>query len=415
LIWVAFLIQPFLTLLYAINNYRAPSTKNVMWFFTVFFGLTIAVGVESTGNDIVRYIDQVETIHLAGLQLTDWYNYHVSTRAIDIVQSILALVVAQFTDNGYYMVILYGLIYGYFYSRNMWFVIDRLEGKLSTITIVLIICLFLVVPIWYINGFRFWTATHVFIFGLLPYLYSGKKRSLIWCFLTPFLFHFAFILPTMVLGLFIILRPFMRGRLTIFFSLFLLSIFISEINIQQFNYFIDTYAPEAFAERSRSYRSEELVFRLRNASNIGSNLVWYAAIYRSALHWSLMAFLVVLFLKSRELIKIDTNLERALSFTYFFFAVGNVMSSIPSGGRYLTPAAMLATAIITIYIQNGKHDKLMRRTINFSMPLLSLFIVVSVREGLFLTSIATIIGNPLTAFFTIGDNISLNDILKSLF
>jgi hypothetical protein len=386
-----------------------------MWFFTAFFGLTIAVGVESTGNDIVRYIGQVETIHLAGLQLTDWYNYHVSTRAIDIVQSILAIVVAQFTDNGYYMVVLYGLIYGYFYSRNMWFVIDRLEGKLSTITILLIICLFLVAPIWYINGFRFWTATHVFIFGLLPYLYSGKKHSLIWCFLTPFLFHFAFILPAVVLGSFLIIRPFMRGRLTLFFSLFLLSIFISEINIEQFNYFIDTYAPEAFAERSRGYRSEEQVFRLRNASNIGSNMVWYAAIYRSAFHWSLIAFLVVLFLKSRELIKIDTNLERTLSFTYFFFAVANVMSSIPSGGRYMTPAAMLATSIITIYIQNGKHDTLMRRTINFSMPLLLLFIVVSVREGLFLTSIATIVGNPLTAAFTVGNNISLNDILKSLF
>ena len=39
-------------------------------------------------------------------------------------------------------------------------------------------------------------------------------------------------------------------------------------------------------------------------------MVWYAAIYRSALHWSLLALLIVLFVKSRDLIKNDVNFTR---------------------------------------------------------------------------------------------------------
>ena len=39
----------------------------------------------------------------------------------------------------------------------------------------LIFALILVIPIWFINSFRMWTAFHVFIFGLLPYIFENKK------------------------------------------------------------------------------------------------------------------------------------------------------------------------------------------------------------------------------------------------
>lgn len=386
-----------------------------MWAFTAFFGMTIAVSMESSGMDIVRYMAEVETIHLAGLDISDWYSHYVSSRSIDMVSSIIAFTVAQFTGNGYYILILYGLIFGFFFSRNMWFVMERLEGKPRFITIILIVCMFLVVPIWFLNTFRFWTATHMFIYGLLPYLFTGKRNTLVWCFLAPFTFHFAFILPALVLAVFIFLRPLFKKNLVPYFVVFVISILVSEINIEQFNYVMDTYAPEIIAERTMGYRNEDYVYRLRNADLGGGGMVWYAVLYRQALHWSLMSFLLVLFLKSRELINQSTNYTRALGFTYFMFGVGNLMSSIPSGGRFVAPAALLATSILVIYIQNVQQEKVMQYAIKLATPLLLLFIIVSLREGLYLTSLTTIVGNPIVALFTIGENLSLNDVLKSWF
>jgi len=415
LIWISFIIQPFLTLLYTLRNYRASFAKNIIWAFATFFGMTVAVGFDSSGMDIVRYMEEVQSLHNSGIQLTGWYDYYVSTGSIDVVRTILSLIVSQFTDNGYYMIIIYGFIYGYFYSRNMWFVIDKLEGRLKYITVLMLVCMFLVIPIWYLNTFRFWTASHMFIYGILPYLYNGKKQSLIWCFLAIFLFHFAYILPALVLAFFIFLRPFLKNSTTVFFLFFVVSIFVSEINLNQFNYFVDTYVPDAFAERSRGYRSEEYANYLRYGGEQGTGMVWYAAYYFRALQVSMITFLIILFVKSRNLIKYDTNFSRALSFTYLLFGVGNIMSSIPSGNRYVIPAVLLATSILTIYIQNVKQDIVMQRAIKLSVPLLLLFIVVSLREGLYLTSMTTILGNPIIALFTVGENLSMNDVLKSIF
>ena len=386
-----------------------------MWAFAVFYSFTIAIGVESSGMDIVRYIGEVENLHSSGVELTQWYNYYRANMSIDVANSLLAFLVAQFTGNGYYLVLLFGIIYGYFFSRNMWFVIEKLHGKLKIITLVLLVCLFLVVPLWYLNTFRFWVAAHVFIFGLLPYLYSGKKHTLIWCAVTPFVFHFAFVVPLGVLFAYVGFKPFLKNSITPFFAFFVVSIFFSEINIEQFNYYVETYAPEAFAERTLGYRNFSQVYQLRSGGGQESGMVWYAALYQRGFHLSLIVFLLVLFFKNRDLARVDPNLVRILGFTYLFFGVANFMSSIPSGSRYISIAALLATAVLTIYLQNVYQEKWMKRAIFLSAPLLLLFIVVSVREGLYLTSLMTIIGNPVAAVFTIGENLSLNDVLKSWF
>ena len=412
MIWAAFLINPFLTLLYAFRRYRLPSAKNIMWAFTVFFALTIAVGKESGGSDIVVYMAEVELIYNDGIGLQNLYTYFLSTGEIEVIRSFLAVLVAQFTSSGYILLLFYGFIFGYFFSRNMWFVFNKLEGKLKVITILLLFCLFLITPIWKLGGFRFWTATHVFIYGLLPYLYSGKKKSLIWCFTAPWIFHYAFILPALVLAGFLLSQLLLRGNLLLYFSFFIVSIILGEIDIRQFNQYVETYAPSDFAERSDGYRSEYQVKIRREVDLFGSGKNWYAVLYQKTLHWSLMAFLLILYFKSKALIYLDKNLIRVLSFTYLFFGVANIMSSIPSGNRYLAPASILAASILAIYIQNRPQERLMGRAIKVALPLLALFVIVSFRQGFYFTSVTTIFGNPLIALFTIGENLSLNDIIK---
>jgi hypothetical protein len=412
MIWIAFFVNPFVTLLYAFRRYRLSYAKNIMWAFTVFFAITIAVGKESSGADIVVYMSDVKHIYSEGIELKDFYSYFKSTNEIDILRTFLAVLVAQFTDNGYLLLPFYGFLFGYFFSRNMWFVFNRLKGNLKNVTVLLLFCLFLITPIWNLNGFRFWTATHVFIYGLLPYLYSGKKASLFWCLSTPWIFHFAFILPVLVLIGFLFSQVFLKRKLLLYFSFFVITIILNQVDIQQFNQYIEMYAPADFAERSYGYRSENKVELQRELGLFSSGKNWYAILYEKALHWSLTGFLLILYFKSKALISQDKNLIRVLSFTYLFFGVANVMSSIPSGGRYLAPASILAVSILVIYIQNRSQERLMQRAIKIALPLLVLFIIVSFRQGVYFISVTTILGNPLIAIFTIGNNISLNSIIK---
>jgi len=403
---VLFLLHPFLMLLLSLKNFRLPYAKNIMWAFTVFFAMTIAVGHESKNSDINRYMAQVEELHSEKMDISSAITYFEKSGEVDVIRTLLAIIVSRFTANGYYLLPIYGLIFGFFFSRNMWFVLNRLKGKLQWVVVLLITVMFLVMPIWSLGGFRYNTATHVFLYGLLPFLYSGTKKSLVWCFITPVVFHFAFVLPAVVVLLYLIVGQ----RLTLYFAFFISTLFISEINITQFNSYIDNYAPERLAERSEGYRSATAVLNYRQAATSSNS--WHARYYQKALRWSLIAFLLILFFRSKQVLLTNPMLLRILSFTYLFFGVGLLMSSIPSGGRYLSPASILAAAVLAVYIQNNKQEKWMKRAISVSIPLLLLFIIVEFRKGFYFASITTVLGNPLIAIYTFGENIPLNELIK---
>ena len=405
--WIYFFLYPFGTLLYYLKNFRKPAAKNVMWAFTIFFGLTIAIGSESQGSDIQDYTADIVKLHNVNFTFKSSVEYFENSGEVDVLRTFLSILVSRFTGNGYVLLMVYGLIFGYFFSRNMWFVLEKVQGKLKFATLLLIACLFLIDPIWQIGGFRFWTATHVFLYGLLPFLFNGNKKNLIWCFLTPVVFHYSFVVPVLILLIYLL----GGNRLTIYFSFFVISLFISELNISRVNSFIENYAPTALVERSSSYRDVDEVKQYREGET-AQPTAWYARYKSKFLQWPVYSFLILLFWKSRNIVRQEKSLLRMLSFCLLFTGFANFLTSIPSGGRFLSLAALVAVVLLTIYIQNRPQEKLMNKAIKLSLPLLVLFIIVSIREGFYYTSLFTIIGNPFLAVLSIGQNISLNDIIK---
>src|SRR5699024_4937329 len=112
-------------------------------------------------------------------------------------------------------------------------------------------CFILTIPLWNITSFRMWTAAHIFIYGLLPYLYEGQKKGLVIATLS-ILMHFSFIVPVGVLFAYLLLG----NRLTIYFMFFITTFFATEVNIATFNNLIENYAPEIVQERTAGYRGE---------------------------------------------------------------------------------------------------------------------------------------------------------------
>lgn len=402
-----FLLWPLLALVSAFKNYRSSWAKNMLWAFVAFYGFAFAIGAENEGADIVRYVEKYQYLHGQQMTVGKAVEYFIESGNIDVVSTFISIVLSRFTDSQSILTLVYGIIFGYFFSRNMWFVLKNLKGSIGFTTVLLFICFFLVIPIWNMNGFRMWTAAHIFIYGLLPYLFEGKKNGILIASLS-ILVHYSFLLPVSILYLYI----FAGNRLLIYFVFYCATFFISEVNLSVFNEVIEGYAPEIIQERTAGYRNEQYVEDHREGEIAGQN--WYIAWYDRAIRWSIMGFLVVLFFTAKNFFTQNKNWLNLFCFTLLFYGVANVFSSLPSGGRFLAIANLSALALITLYVQNNEHEKLMKRFIIAATPALLLFIIVSVRMGLYSISATAILGNPVIAVFLTGEHISMNDVMRML-
>lgn len=403
--WVFFLLQPFLTLIHYLINFRKPQAKNIVWAFTVFFAMSIAIGQESQNSDITRYVESL--IEMSSIKWGQLYDYYLESGEIDVLTLLATFLISRFTTNGYFLVVFFGFVYGFFYSRNMWLVLNKISGNLKPAYIVLIACLFLIVPIWDLGGFRFWVATHVFVYGFLSFLFINKKKYLIWCFITPIVFHYAFIVPLLVLLIYLIIG----NRIKVYFYFFLLSLIIGEINITQFNNFIETYSPEILAERSSSYRIESKVESRRSGEYIQEN-VWYSKYLNKFIHYPLYLLLFLTYMQINRSYLKKIKLLGLLSFVYLFYGVANIFSSIPSGGRYLSIAGLLALSFLIVFLHNYNKERVLYNISKIAIPSLLIFVIVKIRMSWYFLSATTLFGNPIIALSNIGNNISINDIIK---
>ncbi len=406
---LAFLLSPFLSAVAAFRSYKSPWAKNLFWAFCAFYGYTFAIGAESSESDIVRYVAELQALYPIRMTFSKAIEYFMHSGEVDILRTFIAITVSRFTDSQAVLTLIYGTIFGFFFSRNIWYVLERLDGKILPVTILLLACFFLVNPIWKINTFRMWTAAHIFIFGLLPYLCEGKKKG-IWIACSSILVHFAFLVPILLLFGYM----FLGNRLTLYFIFFVSTFFISGVNMVVFNQYTESFMPEVVQERTSSYRSESAVVKQRGPSSGDNNRVWYARWYRTALNWSLSGFMIIFYLKNRKFIQSNKAWLSLVSFTLLLYGTGNILGFIPSGGRYLTLAFLLALVVSIFYVQNIAREKVLKRYIYLCAPALLLYVIVSLRIGLYSLSATSILGNPLIALVTAGENYSLNDFLKML-
>jgi hypothetical protein len=401
-----FLIWPFLAAVSAFRNYNKPWAKNIFWAFCAFYGYVFAIGAESQGSDILAYIADYQNTHQDQFTFAQALQYFRESGEIDILRTIISIGLSRFTDAPSALTLVYGIIFGYFFSRNIWFLLERMEGKIAFATLLILACFFLVNPIWKINGFRMWTAVHVFLYGLLPYLFDGKKNGL-WIAALSILVHFSFIVPVGALVGYLVAG----NRLTLYFGFYLFTLFAAELDISAFNEAMTAYAPEILQERTSSYRSEAVIEARGNRANTRN---WYVVWNGRALTYAIMGFIVILFVKGRGYIRENIGWHSLFSFTLLFYGVANILSALPSGGRFMTIAHLCALAVIALYVQNRPGEKVMNRFIYLATPALLLYIVVEFRVSLLSMSASVIMGNPLLAILSTGDHISLNDVLKMI-
>ncbi|MDD3080048.1 MAG: EpsG family protein [Paludibacter sp.] len=402
--WLVFvLLQPFIGLLASLKYYKSPWVKNILWFFVVFYGFTLVIS--NSGIDANRIRDSLLIWHNTAMSFSNLVSlfYSESSTYLDVVQPTIMFLVSRLTSNYHVIFAVYGLVFGYFYSRNIWYILDRSGKKIENYNLVLIITFASVIGFWNINGFRMYSAAHVFFFGAIRFLLEGKKKGLLIA-STSLFFHFSFMLPVVSLILFSLIK----NRIHFFYIFFVVTFFMSEINITFVRDILLDYFPSIFDQKINGYVNETYA---ENIAFQGGQMVWYARIYYDVLRWVVVVYLSVLYFTGLKQIQMSKKLTNLFCYSLFFIGIINIVAHIPSMGRFYAVGNMFAIAFVFLYMQNFPFTKLMKNLNLIMMLPLLLYLIVVFRLATDTMGIITVLGNPLIALF-FNPDIAIIQLLK---
>lgn len=386
-----FLVNPFLGFINAFRYFKQDWAKNSVWLFVIFYGFTMA---KPEFADSTRYVTQLKTLNESE---SSWGAFvrtlfvldERGQGSLDIYQPVVTYIVSLFTGNGDVLFAVFGAVFGFFYSRNSWLLLQTVSQKSMHWSLWLLFVAFLcVIGFWSLGGVRMWTAAHVFFYGVFLYLIQNKKAGL---FIAAFsmLIHFSFMLPLAFLVFFIFVQPSFR----LLFYLFLGSFFIAELNLSFVNTAIQTYAPEFIVPRVQNYANEEVAegfFERKAMAN------WYVLLLNRALNWGILFLYGILYFRNRTKLVASKSWIKMFGFSLLLLIFGNLMAGVPSGSRFVLLAQLFALA--TIFLSCTLYEDLkLQRSLKWTSPIFIFFNIVSLRTSFDTVTVDTVFSNPLFA------------------
>ena len=366
------LIWPFFGLVYGWINRRHVRFDNTIWIFSVFFGLAFTISSDIV--DASRYAYWLESYHHSN------YSYLELLRQVfsgligrgDYYEILVSITIAQFTANYKVLFAFFALVFGYFYSRSICMVLEKIKFSSPILLIPLILLLFFINPIWNVNGVRFYTAAQVFVFGFLLLYVRGSKYGYLFILLSP-LFHFSFLF---LVSIFILGRLLATIGSILLIPLMLSAIFAFTINPLEYLYFLENIGG-FLGDKIFRYTHEEYI---KNMSQQKTNAVWFIRYSEEGVKFVCLYTLttILLFWKQTKFNGYSTYLIVLLS-----MVVGVTFAqSIPSMSRFYIPILFLVIALFLIIAYDGGNFKRKQYLAVPIIPVSVLISIVSVRLGM---------------------------------
>lgn len=387
--YLSFLIWPFGTLVAALKNWRKQISRNVFWLFCVFFGFTFVFAGEG-GADSARYADWLVQYAHSDMDLKElWRSLYSDTSGyVDILQPIVTYLVSRFTDNPTILFAVFGLIFGYFYSRNIWYILGKIEGEVTVVLFVLILTFSLINPIWNINGFRMWTAAQIFLYGTLIFLFESKGKGLIWAAVSVFV-HFSFILPLSTLILFY----FIKNKTNLYLVFFIITSFLKELDLAVVRDSL-SFLPGFLQTRVSGYTNLDYAEFRADRQELGNWYIKYSAV---GIKWVVYATAISIHLFCLKYLEQRKALLSLFCFSLLLYSFANIFSLVPSGGRIVVVANTFMYAFFVIFFAGFNRTRGINIMKYLIVPFLLLFCIVSLRTGMDYYGLMTLIGNPVLA------------------
>ena len=399
--YLLFIIWPFFALLLAFKDYKATYAKNIFWFFCGFWGYIMVI--PGDGADAHYFRKKLLTYNQLDIDIISFILkvYDGSLDRGDYFEPLITFITSKFTTDFHVLFAIFGLTLGFFYSRNIAMLIrlGELKNKLFSWPIFLFIIF--VIPIWYINMFRFWTAAHIFLYGILKFISTNRKGYLIFSFST-FLVHLSFTLPV---GLLIGYLFFHKLRL-IMILILIGSIFFSNMSISDIVEFVpQTY--ESLDERIASYTAKELVQQRSKQIEEGA---WFLRWRLSILSYVIYINIITIYVFLRKYFN-KSRLEIIYYFSALLLSISLIAGNIPGVERFLIVSFFLFATFFYLFIQRVKNNFWIRfLTLSLILPMV-IFIIIEIRIGLGFMGPTMLMSNVITSLF-FEHSVSFLDIIK---
>ena len=388
-------LWPFGGLIYAFKNWNTLKVKNIIWLFCVYFG---TVFVYTTG-DSIRYaasLNKYKDLKIGGVP-------DMILEELDAYLVLVAFAMAKITENPQSIFIFFSFVFGFFYSRNLSYVFLRVYNGRSKYVVIFLLLYVVVNPIWNINIARYYTAAHVFVYGAMPIIYENKYSKVLWILLAA-LIHWSFLLPILVLALWIVVPK----NINLFFSFFAFSLFVNTINIG----LIDLSNLGAYGSRIGLYLNDNAINNyVKNVDMVN----WHVKSAKLLFYWVTQFCLIGLFFVIKKQFKSNVSIVNLYTFSLFIYSISALFVEwgLPESYRFVDLASLF---VLPVFILTVSHiDRMATKMVFFVLSLPLLFtIIYEVRTGFEFYGITLFIGNFFSASF-VSDNVTIIEYLKNLF
>ena len=344
-----FIFQPFLSFVHAFKNL---DKKGSGWVYVLFFGLFgYGISFNLTSADSYRIAARFcQTTFLSDLV---WSMYREGS-ATDVYLIIVYAILKPFTNNPKVLFGVLGLgmgVWSYLCMREVFEIWGTREK--TRMFFILAFCFFLSVSFFNVNGIRFWTATGMYVFFALRYIYGGNKLALIGVFLTP-LVHYGYLIGAAAMLTYILMNKILHLRNPKFYFFILSFCFVGSMVFPESlagDMMSGDDVEHATGHRKLDYKISRYVRTSANIQYHSLRLSKDKSLYRQAnnaftttfnfINRLGIYFLMGFLFKNRYKLGNDDEDDQLMNFTMFFCAVGFMAAfAIGSGVRFLRLANM---------------------------------------------------------------------------
>ncbi len=316
---------PFGGFLFTFNSAFKEQTRFIFILIAGFYGFTY---VPSPESDMVRYLDEFKR-----LSQLDYVSIIFEVKAgefSDYYTVILSYFVSFFTQNQQIYISIATIIFAFFYVGSIYLILDKYPISGSQYSKILLIILYLYVPIFFINGLRFYTAFYVFMYGLINVFLFDRKKFYLLIAVTP-LIHISYI---GAITIFFVFALFGKYRL-VAYSILLTSFFTS---LTSFN----------FAQLSGNNKAQEKIVSYTNVESISGfyedlNYIKsqtnekykiFETISDYHFYVVLIVFLYIILFNKKIRIYFDEFNDKIINLNIYFLSLVFFTQNIPEGYRF---------------------------------------------------------------------------------
>jgi hypothetical protein len=319
-----FAIWPFAATLWALWNYELKESKKIVFLFLIYYGLTFVISTE--GLDSFRYAENFA--FTATLPFTDFFKIvggiYATDTSVDILVPLLNFLLSRFTASYHILFAAFALIFGFFYLKSFNLLHDEYIKSPNRNALIHLLFFAILIPIFSINGFRFYAACWIYFYGAYFVVVNNDRRYLLICFSSA-LVHFSFLAPIVLLIIYVV-----AGNRNIIYYPLLAFSFISPIIFSSYLQKIGFLLGGGIQTRIGNYTNDAY---MEDIASHNEEVKWFLEWSDKLVLYYLFAALIIIRIKYKSLVE-TREMQNIYSFLLLILSFVNFGSSIPSVGRF---------------------------------------------------------------------------------